>query len=69
MGNLYKAFVEKDMEMLEINPLIVTDGGDLKVLDAKLGFDGNAVYRHPTSPNCATRPRKTPKNWKPPSMT
>jgi succinyl-CoA synthetase beta subunit len=47
MGILYKAFVEKDMEMLEINPLIVTDEGSLKVLDAKLGFDGNAVYRHP----------------------
>ncbi|PJE35578.1 ADP-forming succinate--CoA ligase subunit beta [Pseudooceanicola lipolyticus] len=46
MGLLYKAFVEKDMEMLEINPLIVTDGGTLKVLDAKLGFDGNAIYRH-----------------------
>jgi succinyl-CoA synthetase beta subunit len=47
MGLLYKAFVEKDMEMLEINPLIVTDGGDLKVLDAKVSFDGNAMYRHP----------------------
>jgi succinyl-CoA synthetase beta subunit len=47
MGILYKAFVEKDMEMLEINPLIVTDSGSLNVLDAKLGFDGNAVYRHP----------------------
>jgi succinyl-CoA synthetase beta subunit len=47
MGILYRAFVEKDMEMLEINPLIVTTGGDLMVLDAKLGFDGNAVYRHP----------------------
>ncbi|WP_425040778.1 ADP-forming succinate--CoA ligase subunit beta [Primorskyibacter sp. S187A] len=46
MGILYKAFVEKDMEMLEINPLIVTDTGSLKVLDAKVGFDGNAVYRH-----------------------
>ena len=46
MGILYKAFMEKDMEMLEINPLIVTDTGDLKVLDAKVGFDGNAVYRH-----------------------
>ncbi|WP_299838416.1 ADP-forming succinate--CoA ligase subunit beta [uncultured Jannaschia sp.] len=46
MGVLYKAFVEKDMEMLEINPLIVTDTGDLKVLDAKVGFDGNAIYRH-----------------------
>ena len=46
MGILYKAFVEKDMEMLEINPLIVAEGGSLKVLDAKVGFDGNAVYRH-----------------------
>ncbi len=46
MGILYSAFVEKDMEMLEINPLIVGDDGALKVLDAKVGFDGNAVYRH-----------------------
>jgi succinyl-CoA synthetase beta subunit len=46
MGQLFKAFVEKDMEMLEINPLIVTDAGDLKVLDAKVSFDGNAMYRH-----------------------
>ena len=46
MGILYRAFVEKDMEMLEINPLIVGDDGALKVLDAKVGFDGNAVYRH-----------------------
>ncbi|WP_172299313.1 ADP-forming succinate--CoA ligase subunit beta [Pseudoruegeria sp. HB172150] len=47
MGTLYKIFVEKDMEMLEINPLIVTDSGDLKCLDCKAGFDGNALYRHP----------------------
>ncbi|MEL6167303.1 MAG: ADP-forming succinate--CoA ligase subunit beta [Pseudomonadota bacterium] len=47
MGTLYKLFTEKDMEMLEINPLILTDTGDLKCLDAKMGFDGNAVYRHP----------------------
>ncbi|MFZ3583550.1 ADP-forming succinate--CoA ligase subunit beta [Loktanella sp. DJP18] len=46
MGQLYRAFTEKDMEMLEINPLIVTDKGDLKVLDAKVSFDGNAMYRH-----------------------
>ena len=44
---LYKLFVEKDMEMLEINPLIVTPDGNLKCLDAKMGFDGNALYRHP----------------------
>jgi succinyl-CoA synthetase beta subunit len=47
MGQLYKAFTEKDMEMLEINPLIVTNSGDLKVLDAKVSFDGNAMYRQP----------------------
>ncbi|WP_439521337.1 ADP-forming succinate--CoA ligase subunit beta [Marivita sp.] len=47
MGTLYKMFVENDMEMLEINPLIVTDAGDLKCLDAKMSFDGNAIYRHP----------------------
>ncbi|MGG7644942.1 ADP-forming succinate--CoA ligase subunit beta [Rhodovulum sp. YNF3179] len=47
MGILYKLFVDKDCEMLEINPLIVTPAGDLKCLDAKMGFDSNALYRHP----------------------
>ena len=46
MAKLYTLFLDKDMEMLEINPLIVTDKGDLKCLDAKMGFDGNAIYRH-----------------------
>ncbi len=46
MKTLYRVFVEKDMEMLEINPLIVSGSGDLKCLDAKMGFDGNATYRH-----------------------
>ncbi|WCR12135.1 ADP-forming succinate--CoA ligase subunit beta [Paracoccus stylophorae] len=43
--NLYRMFIEKDMEMLEINPLIVTTDGNLKCLDAKMGFDNNALYR------------------------
>ncbi|MFS4438316.1 ADP-forming succinate--CoA ligase subunit beta [Paracoccaceae bacterium GXU_MW_L88] len=47
IGTLYKLFTEKDAEMLEINPLIVTEDGNLKCLDAKMGFDGNAMYRHP----------------------
>ncbi len=47
VGDLYRAFVEKDMAMLEINPLIVTKQGDLKVLDAKVNFDSNALFRHP----------------------
>ncbi|WP_101065634.1 ADP-forming succinate--CoA ligase subunit beta [Roseovarius salinarum] len=46
MGILYRLFLEKDMEMLEINPLILTDKGELKCLDAKMSFDSNATYRH-----------------------
>ncbi|MEO9790297.1 MAG: ADP-forming succinate--CoA ligase subunit beta, partial [Aurantimonas coralicida] len=43
---LYKAFTEKDMSLLEINPLIVMTDGRLRVLDAKVSFDGNALFRH-----------------------
>jgi len=44
---LYKAVVEKDMSLLEINPLVVTEAGDLVCLDAKVNFDSNALFRHP----------------------
>ncbi|MGI6856014.1 ADP-forming succinate--CoA ligase subunit beta [Mesorhizobium sp. 1B3] len=44
---LYKAFVEKDMSLLEINPLIVMTNGRLRLLDAKVSFDNNALFRHP----------------------
>ncbi len=52
LGQLYAAFVAKDMAMLEINPLIVTAAsegqeGQLRVLDAKVSFDSNALFRHP----------------------
>ena len=47
LGNLYRMFTEKDMEMLEINPLILTTEGEIKCLDCKAGFDSNALYRHP----------------------
>ncbi|MDZ7823841.1 MAG: ADP-forming succinate--CoA ligase subunit beta [Ahrensia sp.] len=43
---LYKAFTEKDMSLLEVNPLIVMKDGTLRVLDAKVSFDGNALFRH-----------------------
>src|SRR5712671_2556219 len=45
--NLYKAFVEADMALLEINPLVVTRDRKLLCLDAKVGFDDNALFRHP----------------------
>jgi succinyl-CoA synthetase beta subunit len=47
VAKLYKAFVEKDMAMLEINPLIVSKQGELKCLDAKVSFDSNSLYRQP----------------------
>ena len=44
---LHDGFIEKDMSLLEINPLIVSGEGNLHCLDAKISFDGNALYQHP----------------------
>src|SRR5262245_37013470 len=44
---LYRAFTDKDMSLLEINPLIVLKDGRLRLLDAKVSFDNNALFRHP----------------------
>ena len=46
MRGLYKAFSESDASMAEINPLVLTKSGDLVALDAKMGFDDNALFRH-----------------------
>ena len=46
-ASLYRAFTEKDMSLLEINPLVVTAENRIQVLDAKISFDGNALFRHP----------------------
>ncbi len=47
LARLYDAFIGTDASQIEINPLAVTDKGDLLVLDAKVGFDNNAEFRHP----------------------
>jgi len=47
LTGLYKAFTEKDMSLLEVNPLVVTKDNKLICLDAKIGFDDNALFRHP----------------------
>jgi succinyl-CoA synthetase beta subunit len=47
LDSIYKAFIETDASMIEVNPLILTKGGDLLALDAKVSFDDNALYRHP----------------------
>ncbi|HJV33518.1 ADP-forming succinate--CoA ligase subunit beta [Geomonas sp.] len=47
LGGLYATFLACDCSLLEINPLVVTKEGDLICLDAKFGFDDNAIFRHP----------------------
>jgi succinyl-CoA synthetase beta subunit len=47
IASLHKAFVDKDMSLLEINPLVITKAGQVVCLDAKVNFDDNALYRHP----------------------
>jgi succinyl-CoA synthetase beta subunit len=47
LNRLFRLFTEKDAEMIEINPLVVTTDGDVKCLDAKMSFDNNALYRQP----------------------
>ena len=46
LSGLYKAFIEKDCLLAEINPLVLTKGGDLIALDAKINFDDNGLFRH-----------------------
>jgi succinyl-CoA synthetase beta subunit len=47
MGQLHKAFIDSDMSLLEVNPLVVTQDNQLVCLDAKINFDDNALMRHP----------------------
>ena len=47
MSGLYRAFVERDASLVEINPLVITADGDVLALDAKMNFDDNALSRHP----------------------
>jgi succinyl-CoA synthetase beta subunit len=58
---LYKAFTDKDMSMLEINPLIVMKSGRVRVLDAKISFDDNALFRHPDIEALADKTEQDPK--------
>ena len=47
LGGLCKLFVDKDLALVEINPLVITKEGDLLCLDGKINIDGNALYKHP----------------------
>ena len=58
LKNLMKLFVEKDLSLLEINPLVITSGGSLHCLDAKINIDANAIYRQPKLQICTILLRK-----------
>ncbi len=45
--NAYRLFTEKDLSLLEINPLVITDSDNVLAIDAKINLDDNAIYRHP----------------------
>ena len=66
IANAYRAFVELDASIVEINPLVVTQQGDVVALDAKINFDDNAPSSAiPRSKPCATKRKRTPPNSKP----
>ena len=54
MTGLYRAFVDTDSSLMEINPFITTTDGQLFALDAKINFDDNALFRHKDLRSCAT---------------
>ena len=47
LSKMYRLYVEKDCSLVEVNPLVMTEGGDLIALDSKINFDDNGLYRHP----------------------
>ena len=59
MTGAYKAFIENDFALFEVNPLAVRENGDLACVDGKIGIDSNALYRHRKLPLCATNLKKT----------
>ena len=58
MTAVYDAFKATDASLIEINPLIVTEDGNLLALDAKMTFDDNALYRHPDIKDAARHRRR-----------
>jgi len=60
MQSLYRAFVETDASLLEINPCVITGDGRLVALDAKVNFDDNALYRHPEFQDLRDLDEETP---------
>jgi succinyl-CoA synthetase beta subunit len=57
---LYKLYIEQDASLVEVNPLIVTKAGNLVALDAKIGIDPNAMFRHPALAALRDRTQEDP---------
>ena len=69
MLGLYKLFNEKDLALVELNPLAILEDGNLAALDGKVNSDDNAEFRHPDLAPCVTSRRKTPPTRLPSSAT
>jgi succinyl-CoA synthetase beta subunit len=67
IDQLYRAFVDKDMALLEINPLVVTKDGKLVCLDAKINFEDSALFRHKDVVALRDLDEEDPPRSKPPS--
>jgi succinyl-CoA synthetase beta subunit len=60
IGGLYQVFVQKDASLVEVNPLVLTKGGRLYALDAKITFDDDALFRHPEIQELKDRSEESP---------
>jgi succinyl-CoA synthetase beta subunit len=60
LQSLYRAFIETDASLLEINPCVITGDGRMVALDAKVNFDDNALYRHPEFKDLRDLDEETP---------
>lgn len=59
---LYQLFLEKDASLTEINPLVITEQGEVVAVDAKMTFDNNALFRHQTYSNSSNQQKMRRKN-------
>jgi succinyl-CoA synthetase beta subunit len=69
MQGLYRAFVDCDAALAEINPVVITGAGQVLALDAKLNFDSNALFRHPQLVSSPVSPRHPASGWAMPAQS
>ncbi len=69
MSGMYRLFCDKDLSIIEVNPLIIDKQQNLLALDAKINADDNALFRHPDLAAMRDEAQEIPPSWRPASMT